>query len=119
MFCSLAELSLSHNMLCLYNVQAMNISGMNSGVNCSDFNSVTNFSFSQYDSMRAQALVDRSPNVFTVSEAHSVFQLLSGLKPTFESSYTGKDMWVQAFIPENLHAPICNDATRLYCSCTS
>lgn len=92
---------------------------MDGEIDCGNFHEVANFSISQYDLMRARALVDRSSNVFTVSEAYSVFQLLSGLKPNGVSVYEGKDVWVRNFIPENLHAPICNDATRLHCSCSS
>ena len=95
-------------------VQALEISEESHDVNCCDLKQVTNFSLTQYNSMRTQALVEHSPDLFTLAEAYSVHKLLVGLRPTVESH--GRDEWVEAFIPHNLHAPICNDHTRLNCS---
>lgn len=87
----------------------------NHEINCTDFDEVANFSFGQYDSLRAQALADYSPDAVTVAEAYSVLKILTGLIPISEVAYEGKNEWVQALIPESLHAPICNEATTLTC----
>ena len=84
-------------------------------VNCSNFDEVTSFILSQYDSFVVQSLDEFRPDVVAVVEAHSVLQLLPGLIPTSAVADEGKDAWIGALIPESLHAPICNDDTYLCC----
>ena len=85
-------------------------------MDCSDLEQVASFSFSRYDSLRAQEPAGYLPDPVTVAEAYTLLQLLPGVERTSDVAAKGKNAWVQALIPENLHAPICNDnVTHLDC----
>ena len=84
-------------------------------VNCSNFDEVASFLLTQYDSLLMQSLNGARADVVAGVEAHSVYQLLPGLRPTSSVADDGKNAWIGALIPEYLHASICNNDTYLCC----
>lgn len=97
-------------------LQALEISEGSPEVDCNSIDEVANFSLAQYTSHRTGGVSDYIANVMSVAEFYSVMKLLEDLRPVSIVSYEGKDAWVKALIPQNLHAPICNEASLQCCN---
>lgn len=115
-------------------------------VNCNDMEDVSSFALRQYVALTGREEAEHYSEMFTLTlativrnlmdgvhlrsevapgskdawvhvVATIVRRLLDGIRLNSGVSESGKDAWVHALIPENVQSPICNTAQTLLSCC--